>query len=187
MSRAVHAQPPSRAQRGFSLLEILVTVLILAFGLIGLAGLQLKVQTAEDESYQRAQAILLVQDMISRLSANRANAASYVISGSIGTGDAYTTCDPPAATRAEQDLCEWSTALKGAAERSSSGTSVGAMLDARGCIEELSTNPRVLRVSVAWESRAGLVAPTLACGQNQYSSEAQRRAIGGLVSIPNLL
>lgn len=177
-------------QRGFSLLEVLVTILILAFGLIGLAGMQLKVQAAEDESYQRAQAILMVQDMLNRVSANRANAASYIVttgsSGFVGNGDSYTSCDPTA-SRSQQDLCEWSTALKGAAERSSAGASLGAMLDAKGCIEQLSTNPLVLRVSVAWQSRATLTAPSLGCGLGLYSSETQRRAIAGTVSVPSLL
>jgi type IV pilus assembly protein PilV len=155
-----------------------------------LAGLQLKVQAAEDESYQRAQAILLVQDMINRLSANRADAASYVVTtgsgGFVGTGDSFSACDPTS-SRSQQDLCEWSAALKGSAERSAGGASLGAMLDARGCVEQVSTNPLVLRVSVAWQSRATLSAPSLVCGQGLYSSEPQRRAIAGIVSVPSLL
>ena len=51
--------PPRYArQRGVSLVEVLITLLILAFGLLGVAGLQAKMSLAEMESYQRSQAIL---------------------------------------------------------------------------------------------------------------------------------
>jgi type IV pilus assembly protein PilV len=82
------AQGRARArQSGVTLLEVLVTVLILAFGLIGLVGLQTKVQIAQADAYQRAQAVLLVEDMANRISANRVNAASYLPPAPLGTGD----------------------------------------------------------------------------------------------------
>ena len=46
----------SAGSRGSSLVEVMVTLVILAFGLLGVAGLQTKVGVAEMESYQRAQA-----------------------------------------------------------------------------------------------------------------------------------
>ena len=54
---------PSAAARGSSLVEIMVTLVILAFGLLGVAGLQTKVGVAEMESYQRAQALLALSQM----------------------------------------------------------------------------------------------------------------------------
>ena len=63
--------------RGFTLIEILVAVLVLALGLIGLAALQAtgikNVQTA----YNRSQAIHLAQDMADRIRANTSAAAVY--------------------------------------------------------------------------------------------------------------
>jgi type IV pilus modification protein PilV len=67
-----------RAQAGTSLIEVLVTIVILAIGLLGLAGLQSRLQVSEMESYQRAQALVLLNDMVGRIEANRTNAASYV-------------------------------------------------------------------------------------------------------------
>ncbi|MHB1054222.1 MAG: type IV pilus modification protein PilV, partial [Thiobacillus sp.] len=69
--------PSLAAQRGTSLLEVLVTILILAIGLLGLAGLQARLQVSEMESYQRSQALILLDDMASRIAANRPNALSY--------------------------------------------------------------------------------------------------------------
>ena len=56
-------------QGGATMIEVLITIVILAFGLLGLVGLQAKVQLAEVESYQRAQAVVLLNDMADRLNA----------------------------------------------------------------------------------------------------------------------
>ncbi len=56
--------------KGFSLLEVLVSMFVLALGLLGLAGLQTRVSVAEMESYQRTQALILVQDMVDRIATN---------------------------------------------------------------------------------------------------------------------
>jgi type IV pilus assembly protein PilV len=64
------------AVAGFSLIEILVTVMILMFGILGLAGLQGAAINAESDAHQRAQALLLLQDMADRINANRKHAAA---------------------------------------------------------------------------------------------------------------
>ncbi len=165
------------------LLEVLISIIILAFGLLGLAGLQLKVQNSETESYQRAQAILLTQEMASMLSANRANAASYVTSTPLGTGDSQ----PSSCTGQgmQLDECTWSNQLKGAAEVNS-GVNVGAMTNAVGCIESLGGSPSVYRVTVAWQGMTQLSAPALTCGQNLYGNDGNRRAISSLITIASL-
>src|SRR5215207_8909834 len=113
-------------QRGTSLIEVLVTILILAFGLLGLSGLQSRLQIADMESYQRAQALVLLEDMTSRIATNRALAANYVIASATPLG-AGMNCPTAAATRQEIDAMQWCNALQGAAEVT--GTSkVGAMI-----------------------------------------------------------
>ena len=57
-----------RQDSGYILLEVLVTIVILVFGLLGLAGFQLRTSVAEHEAYQRVQALILVQDMAKRRS-----------------------------------------------------------------------------------------------------------------------
>ena len=186
-----------RGLAGVTMLEVLITLVILAFGLLGLAGLQVKIQTLNLESYQRAQAILILRDMVERIKANSANAASYVpASASTMYGTGYTaTC--PGTTQVGKDICEWSNALQGAAE-SSSGTRVGAMIGARGCIQQITApdastgvcQPGVYRVTVAWQGVYATSAPALACGSGQYGTdEAIRRAISGdiVVGLPSCL
>lgn len=173
-----------RSQAGFTLIEALVTVVILAFGLVGLVTMQAKIQVAQTESYQRAQAILLLQDMTNRISANRINAAQYVVTAPLGTGDTQPSACA-GLTGVPLDICEWSQELKGAGEKQSANT-VGAMIGARGCVDQVNLSPPVYRVTVAWQGLSSLKAPGVACGQNLYGSDATRRAIYGLVTVPNL-
>ena len=166
------------------LLEVLISIVILAFGLLGLAGLQLKVQSSETESYQRAQAILLTKEMSDMLSANRANAASYVTTTPLGTGDGQpSSCST--LTGVQLDECTWSNQLKGASE-TNSNVNVGAMTNAVGCIQSLGGSPIVYQVSVAWQGMTQLNPPALTCGQNLYGNDGNRRAISSLITIANL-
>ena len=66
------ARPPHlRKQRGFSMIEVLVTVLILAIGLLGLAGLQTTALRSNHSALLRSQATVLAYDIADRLRANR--------------------------------------------------------------------------------------------------------------------
>lgn len=56
-----------RAQSGFTLLEVLIAVLVLSFGLLGLAGMQLKGLQSAHLSYQRTLATSAAQDAVERL------------------------------------------------------------------------------------------------------------------------
>jgi type IV pilus assembly protein PilV len=82
---------------GSSMIEILVTIIILMIGLLGLAGLQGRAMTSQMEAYQRSQALILLKDMADRINANRVNAAAYV--AAVGTGAAT-----PASTPTNVDL-----------------------------------------------------------------------------------
>ena len=182
MSTACRRTPLAGA-RGFTLLEILITIVILAFGLLGVAGLQARIQIAEVEAYQRAQAIVLVQDMVDRLNANRKNGTSYVTGAPAGTGNVEQNCSA-LATVAERDLCEWNNALLGASEKKS-GAGVGAMIGARGCITNpVTTMPREFRVAVVWQGLAPTIAPaSTPCGQGQFGDDKTRRAMVARVVI----
>lgn len=153
-----------RQQAGTSMVEILVTLIILMVGLLGLAGLMVQSQRSEMESYQRVQALVLLQDMAGRINANRGAATCYAYTstaigtpylGTSGTGIATipvpaTACTAAAitaiypsmpaatatlqATRAVADMNAWHSALLGAAETDVNNANVGAMVNARGCV-----------------------------------------------------
>jgi type IV pilus assembly protein PilV len=157
------------SQRGTSLIEVLVTMVILAFGLLGAAGLQARLQLADMEAYQRSQALILVDDIASRIATNRANAAAYVTTAAnpLGTGMVCPTT-VPLSSRQQIDAAQWCNALLGAAEVAGAGK-IGAMLGARGCVESLPNNEYL--VTVAWQGLAPVSAPptSIACGANLYN------------------
>lgn len=164
------------AQRGTSLLEVLVTIIILAIGLLGLAGLQARLQSSEMEAYQRAQALVLLNDMASRLAANRTNAATYVTgSGSPLGGTA--ACPTTTATRQQIDAGEWCNSLRGAGETLGGGN-VGAMVGGRGCVEDIGGGQYL--ITVAWQGMTPISAPVPACGQGLYNGAAGSACTGDL-------
>lgn len=183
---------PAQAQGGAAMIEILVSIVITTFGLLALAGLQTKMNAALMESYQRSQAITLLQDMAQRIQTNLDQAASYVSGSAFGTGHSPASNCLTGATRAAVDLCEWSKALKGAAE-TAGGESVGAMIGARGCVEQIQApnpaagvcEPGIYRVTVAWQGLNSTVVPAVSCGANQYGSDdSLRKAITTQVFVP---
>jgi type IV pilus assembly protein PilV len=179
--------------RGSSLTEVLVTLVILAFGLLGVAGLQTKVGVAEMESYQRAQALLALSQMTERMSANTANAGNYVTIAPVGTGDAQPADCSGIAAGTNRDVCEWSNTLKGTTENSAAGASTGGLSGGRGCITQVQApNPAlgvcstgIYQVSVAWQGTAPTATPVLACATGQYgANDAYRRVIAATVYVP---
>lgn len=170
----------NKNNKGFSLIEVMVTLVILMTGLLGLAGLQGKAYTSQAESYQRSQALTLLKDMASRLNANRSNSSSYKTTSPLGVGSGTCTSTNTITT----DLCEWDSALKGSAE----GTTAGAMVGARGCITELaSTLPKKYLIAVVWQGLTPTTASAVTCGQNSYgSNDALRRVMTIPVTIAKL-
>jgi len=57
-------------QRGFSLFEVLITVIVISIGLLGLAGLQFAGLRAVNSAQDHTQATLLAQDIAERIHAN---------------------------------------------------------------------------------------------------------------------
>jgi type IV pilus assembly protein PilV len=169
-----------RGGRGFILLEVLVTIVILAIGLLGIAGLQARATVAESEGYQRAQALVLAQDMVDRVYANRDQAATYV-QNDVGASGTVSVC---AGTVAQKDVCEWGNLLIGASE-SAGGSSVGTLLGGRGCITAGGANEYF--VTVVWQGLVTTSADTtVACGLDQYSDNRLRRFITTRVVISTL-
>ncbi|OGS93105.1 MAG: type IV pilus modification protein PilV [Gallionellales bacterium GWE2_58_10] len=174
-------------QSGTSMIEVLVTLIILLIGLLGLAGLQLHAQRSEMESYQRVQALVLLQDMVGRINVNRGVPAcydtttlspAYLGTNAAGTGIiAAPACAIGTAeqnAQAEQDMDDWSNLLAGAAEAGNTG----AMLGGRGCVD-FDAASSVAMVSVAWQGLGDTTAPpaSLSCGTGLYGSEAKRRVV----------
>ena len=169
-------------QSGTSMIEVLVSIVIVVLGLLGLAGLQSRASLAEVEAFQRAQALVLMQDMVDRINANRKAAMSYVTSAPLGTPGDVQACAN--LTGAALDKCEWNNALLGAAE-TNGGIKVGAMTGARGCVFNITpTMPREMLVVVSWQGTIATKEPGNACGAAaDYGGAGFRRSLTASVVI----
>lgn len=179
-------------QGGATLIEVLVSLIILMVGLLGLVGVMIQSQRSQVESYQRVQALLLVQDIASRINTNKASAACYVLATYIGTGNSSVPTGCATGTADQQalvalDLAEWRDLLLGASEVATNGDKVGAILGARGCIT-LDATTNMYQVSVAWQGGGMTAAPpaTVTCGKDLYGDDTQRRAVSLKVLVNSL-
>lgn len=184
---------------GFTMIEVLVSLLVITFGLLGLAGLQTRMQQAEFESYQRSQALVLLYDMVDRINVNRATAPCFVITTDPVAGVNYLgagAASPPACgystsgnnASADSTIAEWDNLLKGAAE-TKGGNQVGAMIGARGCISYDSATELpdpagavlagtgIYTVTVAWQGTVETFVPPVSCANNLYGTELRRRVV----------
>lgn len=203
------------AQAGFSMVEILVTICVVATGLLGLAALQMQINNAEFEAYQRTQALILMQDMVDKINSNRqvASCMGFTTTASSGTpfvGAAGTgalaaavpclvTGTPSIDARADSVIREWADAISGVNELKGSAT-VGAMVGARGCVyhtAQVGLIPPYLTVVISWQGQNETFAPrdgtTLSpatnerlCAKDLYGSETRHRQIWTTVSIGDL-
>lgn len=173
----------ARNQAGFSLIEAMATVVVMTFGVLGVAGLVSKSYVMEVEATQRTQAVMLLQDMVTRIEANRTNAASYVTGDVAISGSTHEEANcAEQAVPANRDRCEWGQLLAGA-ERID-GVSTGVLVGARGCIYEIDAFNRIYAVSIAWEGLSPSAEPIDAegyapngCGRDQYGNENRRRVM----------
>ncbi|MDT8403751.1 type IV pilus modification protein PilV [Sulfuriflexus sp.] len=147
--------PSKPYSRGFTLVEVLVAVFVLAIGLLGLAGLQAKSLQFNYSAYQRSQATILAYDIIDRMRANlgEAQAGNYDITDTAGPPSS-TNCQTNSATcgastMASFDLSQWKCAL-GTYDANTACTTFGikgALLEGVGSVV---TNAGVVTVTVKW-------------------------------------
>ena len=161
------------------MMEVLVAMLITAFGVLGFVGLQARTTLSGLEGYQRSQALLLANDIAQRISANRVEAPSY-LGANVGVADPG-TC--PAAPAAARDMCEWASLLRGSGERLGI-RQLGAVQAARGCIT--NAGPNAYLITVVWQGVQPTGPTPISCGSGDYPAENLRRGVSTVLRIGTL-
>ena len=117
-------------QAGVTLIEVLIAVVVLAIGLLGLAGLQTSALTNTSISYQYTQAAILAQGMAERMRANRSavvsSASPYALAAN-GTPPVSKNCNAAACTSAELaawDLATWYATINPSYDPNSTNTNI---------------------------------------------------------------
>lgn len=104
-------------QRGVSLIEVLMAVLIFSIGLIGLAGLLVVSTRSNHAAYLRTQVTFLATNMAARMSTNPAavwsgdyNSTAYPVAAAPGSCGMGAACDAAGLAAHDQQL--WSNQLR---------------------------------------------------------------------------
>ncbi|ROH89454.1 type IV pilus modification protein PilV [Stagnimonas aquatica] len=155
---------PGRRLRGYTLIEVLITVFIIAVGLLSAAALQAMSKKAAFDAIQRGSANILAQDLVERLRGNAGNLASYAPNGTVTVSadalPAEQTCTADAPCTGPQlaafDLWQWWQSLDGASERivegsgsTASRSNAGGLRSPTGCILR-SAGSCQATIAVAW-------------------------------------
>lgn len=172
---------------GFSLIEVLVTMLIMAIGMLGAAALQLQSKRVGYDATQRAVASNLAQDIVERMRTNNAAVASYQIAdlggGSLAQpGATCSTSTSPCSSgqMALLDLWEFEQALDGASASrtdSSGRTTIDGLSNPTACITHAAG---VVTVSIAWRGAVATSNPdrsNCGIGQGKYGDNDENRQL----------
>jgi len=181
-------------QSGAALVEALVALLVIAFGVLGFIGLQARSAVGGVEGYQRAQALELLQDMVQRMSLNRVGTRNgYYLRSDIGV-DALCPVPVPIAPLpagfdtaafdlANADLCAWHGLVRDALGRPGA-----ALASVRGCITATANAGEVL-VALVWQGVQASGPTPLECGKGDiaaFPDDKLRRGVSQVLRIGSL-
>lgn len=129
------------AQRGFSIVEVLVAAVILSIGMLGLAGLQMRTLRNNQSALQRGIAVVETHAIADALRGDRLNANSGMFNIALGAAD------PAPGTFANTVLFDWRQNLR---------TELGSA--ATGAV---SCNGFQCTITVRWDDSRGTQGVTL--------------------------
>ena len=151
----MYANTQSR-QNGATLLEVMVAIVVLSFGLLGMAGLQMTALKANQVAMQGSQSSMLGYDILDRMRANlvAAKRGDYTKSSLSG--------------RAKTDVEAWQARLVEALGDGAKGTICRASISdvSSGCASQGSGSGNAIKVHITWNTRE-LVAGEAASGASR--------------------
>jgi len=179
-----------KTQFGFSLLELLVSLVIFSIGLLGIAGLQVVSKQSNYESQQRTIASQVAYALLEDMRTNGPGISIYRSVADLGGGTLsglpVTNCRDPdtpcsAAQKAVHDLWHWEQVIDGVQEMGVEGAS-GGVVSPTICIAGPAGGVAgVYAISVAWRGAAQMSNPdTSQCGalSGKYGAgDAYRRVL----------
>ena len=188
MQRLKQPMPPQsrRRQRGISLIESLIALVVAALGILGVVGVQMRTLTDTSTTVRRAQAIRLIEDFSERL---KVNPNALTILSSYESGFSATVSEPankcttdPGCTNAQQaafDVATWKETVK-----NSLPAGEASIFIAPG--ETAESNRRQLGVMIAWREneREGTKTDDIDATKVRGKNNTLYSAAGTAVSCP---
>lgn len=159
----------SKAQAGVSLVEVLVTLIVMSVGMLGIAALYVTSLQAKTTSQSRMKAVNLAYDIADRIRANPTAANSYAIADIASAANPAAACIQTAATGvdctpqqlAASDLFQWSALVRNAP--------TGLPGNVSGSITRTAstaTTPEMFTILLGWSEQTG--------GNLTYSLQVQK-------------
>ena len=170
--------------QGFTLIEVLVTLVITAIALFGFVELQNRAQIANLEATQRAYATMIASNMAEQIKANPEIGADCNLTASFDVGSGHGTSNHPCES-GNNSVKEWHKDLEGNRETINSGNQkIGSIKNGHGCINytaavPASGTPAKYTVSVAWKGFQKTAAGGLSgsCGFGEYGDSGYHRLV----------
>jgi type IV pilus assembly protein PilV len=147
-----------RRQKGMTLIEVLVALVILVIGILGAVAMQASAKKGSFDAMQRSVASALAQDIIERMRSNDSDILileSYQgVYGAALNALPDVRCDSTAALctntqMVTNDLYEWEVKLIGA-DVTAGAKNAGGLVGATGCIDH---NRNSVTVVISWQGR----------------------------------
>jgi type IV pilus assembly protein PilV len=171
-----------RAGRGFTLLEVLIALVVLGFGMLALARTIGHSSQEEMEAYQRTQAMTVASELVDRIRNNPKHAALYV--GDYipaGPTEDCTVLDPSDVVG--RDQCEFRNRLRGA-DILDAAKEIGAPIAARACV--VTAAPNIYVIAVAWQGLLATAPADSPCGAGAFDNEDNRRVYSTVIQVATL-
>ena len=156
-----------KMQRGFSLLELLIALVVFSIGLLAVAGLQTVSKQANYEGVQRTTAAQIANGLLEEIRTNGEGIDTYLAAGEIGDGsrgsepipNCSTGSECNAAQKAVHDLWVWEQMLDGTLE-SNAGVGAGGLFLPRMCVTgPLAGGAGIYQVTIVWRGSVEITSP----------------------------
>lgn len=177
------------SQLGFSLLELLVTVVVFSVGLLAVAGLQTVSKQANFEAIQRTAASQIANGLLEDIRMNGDAVDIYLAAGELGNGslggepapNCRTGTECNAAQKAAHDLWFWEQVIDGNLETNAGIGTGGLVLPALCITGPAGGGAGIYQVSIAWRGTVTITSavanPCGTAGGNYGAANEFRRII----------
>jgi len=175
-------------QRGFSLIELLIALIVFSVGLLAVAGLQTVSKQANFEALQRTSASQIAHGLLEDMRVNGDAINVYLAAGEMGGGSrgaepapncsGTSICNP--AQKASLDLWFWEQMLDGNLEMSGNAGSGGLVMPTMCVDGPAGGGAGIYAVTIAWRGSASLSNGNVsACGTGggDYGADNEFRRI----------
>ncbi len=164
---ARHRRVLRNMQRGFSLLELLIALVVFSVGMLAVAGLQLVSKQANYEGLQRTTAAQIANGLLEDIRMNGDAVDVYLAVGDMGNGalgnepapDCSVGSECNSAEKAAHDLWVWEQMIDGTLE-SVGGVGTGGLVLPAMCVTgPVGGGAGIYQVTIVWRGSASITSP----------------------------